>query len=320
MTALTASGSRLEARKRAQGQFYTRGNPFTLLPFRQWAETVGLSRVNLLEPFAGANDIIHSLREIGLCDGFTSYDISPADRYVIQRDTIRDFPKNFYACVTNPPWLARNSATRRGLPFPSNRYDNLYKHCLQLCLDNCRYVAALIPASYLQSGLFRKRLKTYILLHDTIFADTENPVCLALFDDAPSEQVEIYYDDRRVGTLGSLIERLPRRRTNRNVRFNDPQGALGFISFDDTKRPSIRFCEAEEVKEYDIKVSSRFITRISGDFNNLSIFIESLNNKLDEFRRDTCDIFLTPYNGLRDDGQYRRRMQFGLARELINAV
>lgn len=304
--------------KRAHGRFYTRGNPFVFKPFKQWAKRARIPETCILEPFAGANHIIHTLSDIGLCKKFASYDMKPNDKEVKKRNTITHFPKRYDVCITNPPWLARNSATRRGLPYPRTKYDDLYKHCLELCLHNCEHVAALIPASYLQSRLFRERLTCYILLHRTIFCDTENPVCLALFNNEESNNISIYYDNECIGKLNNLESNLPTPKENKQVRFNDPNGNLGFISFDNTEKPTIRFCEVDEINEYEIKVSSRFITRISGDFRNLSTLIKKLNRKIETFREDTKDIFLTPFKGMRNDGYYRRRMDFNLARRFIN--
>ena len=307
--------------KRARGQYYTVGNPFSLRPFLNWSEHIDLPSKRILEPFAGSNNIIKTLKENGLCKQFSSYDIVPTDRKVVQRDTIQFFPEGFDVCVTNPPWLARNSATRRGLDFPNTNYDDLYKHCLELCLKNCNYVAALIPASFLQSGLFKKRLSDYILLHDRgMFNDTDNPVCLALFGAESNSSINIYYDNSFVGYLQDLECKLPMPIQNRHIRFNDPAGNLGFISFDSVSRASIRFCEVEEIKEYPVKVSSRFFTRIGGEFGNVSEMIDNLNRRLESFRKETHDVFLTPFKGIRKDGHYRRRMEFALARRFINAA
>ena len=118
--------------KRAQGRFYTLGNPFALDPFRRWASEAGIPEKRILEPFAGANHLTHSLTELGLCDQFMAYDIAPENESVTRRDTIASFPKGYDVCVTNPPWLARNSATRRGLPYPETEHDDIYKLCLEL--------------------------------------------------------------------------------------------------------------------------------------------------------------------------------------------
>ena len=306
--------------KRSQGQYFTKGNPFGLKPFKLWLDKTNFFDEILLEPFAGANDIIETLRTMGICREFSSYDISPSDRLVKKQDSIKNFPKGYKICITNPPWLARNSATRRALPYPNTTYDDLYKHCLSLCLKHCDYVGAIIPASYLQTGLFRGRLARYILLHRNLFMDTENPTCLALFNPKESKRVDLHYDNDYLGTLKQLQKTLPKACSDKNIRFNDPNGNLGFISFDNTKEPTIRFCEIEEIKDYPIKLSSRFITRISGEFDNIPKLIKKLNTQINKFRNDTRDIFLTPFKGMREDGSYRRRMEFSLARSFINAI
>ena len=306
--------------KRTYGRFYTSGNPFTLAPFREWADRAGLPGKRVLEPFAGANGLIRMLRELSLCEDAAAYDIDPADRSVRRRDTLADFPSGFEVCVTNPPWLARNSATRRGLPYPGGSYGDLYQRCLELCLDRCPHVAALVPASFLQSGLFRERMHRYILLHRILFNDTENPVCLALFGPEPAAAVRIYHDEEYIGDLRALARKLPVEKRCREFKFNDPDGRLGFISFDNTRRPSIRFCDADEIKDYSIKISSRFVTRISGRGRVTPARIAQLNRDITVFRRGTADVFLTPFKGLRQDGQYRRRMEYALARRFLNAA
>lgn len=307
--------------KRSRGRFYTRGNPFALIPFRCWAERIALRRQKILEPFAGANHIIRSLHSLNLCSEFVSYDIAPSDRTVRYRDTLTNFPRGYSVCITNPPWLARNSASRRRLPYPKTTYDNLYKHCLDRCLQHCDYVGALIPATFLQSGLFRDRLATYILLHDSsLFNDTENPVCLALFDKHPVDDTAIFYDNELVGQLNHMEAMLPRKSQHRNIKFNDPCGELAFVSFDNTQTPSIRFCDPTEIAGTTVKTSSRFFTRISGDLDSSKHDPANLNAVLGNFREATRDLFLTPFKGLRADGNYRRRMSFALARDFINAV
>lgn len=307
--------------KRQRGQYFTIGNtPFSSQAFSDWAQQAGLPHETILEPFAGANHIIHTLEQLHWCNHSSSFDLKPANSRVKCRDTIDSFPVGYRVCVTNPPWLAKNSATRRRLPFPTDQYDDVYKLCLELCLKHCEYVGALLPASYLQSGLFRDRLSAYVLLHDLLFEDTENPVCLALFTGSSSDSVKVYYDDEYVGELSQLARLIPQPTHDRQVRFNDPAGQLGFVSFDNTVEPTIRFCEVEEIQDYPIKVSSRFFTRVSGDFGDVSELINVLNERISFFRKKTRDLFLTPFKGIRSDGEYRRRMEFSMARKFINAA
>ena len=305
--------------KRQDGRYYTEGNPFVLKPFHTWADSIDLKKEKILEPFAGANNIIRALQAQGYADLFTSFDIVPADSKVSKLDTIANFPKGFNVCVTNPPWLAKNSAHRRGLDYPETTYDDLYKHALSICLENCPNVAALIPATFLQSELFLDRLDSVIFLHDKgMFSDTENPVCLALFKKV-SSNVQIFYDNTYAGTLNQLKSHLPQVKTEMELTFNDPKGKLGFVAFDNTQRPSIRFCEGKELEDYNIIHTSRMITRIGGDFGNVHDIIGYLNNQISNFREATHDVFLTPFKGLRKDGMYRRRMDYRLARDFITS-
>lgn len=307
--------------KRSKGQYYTLGNPFSLDPFMKWANKIGLSKHRILEPFAGANYIIKSLQSLEICRNFDSFDISPAAREVTCRDTIKSFPEGYRVCVTNPPWLAKNSATRRKLPFPLTPYDDLYKHCLSLCLQHCDYVAALVPASFLHSNLFRDRLSRYILLHnESTFNDTENPVCLALFGKEASYETSIYYDNSFIGNLRSLEKHIPALHSGSAIKFNDPHGNLGLVTFDNSVEPTIRFCDVEELGQYPVKVSSRFFVRIGCNIGNIPSAVTKLNDSVARFRSETCDLFLTPFKGLRRDGFYRRRMSFEMARRFISAI
>lgn len=316
---LRATIARMD-RKREQGRYFTELNPFRSGQFLAWAEKANLPHEEVLEPFAGSNNLIRMLEGIGLCDRFASYDLHPASDDVRRLDTIRRFPGGFGVCVTNPPWLARNSASRKGLAYPDSRHDDLYKHCLELCLENCPYVAAIVPATYLQSGLFRERLQSYTLLHRKMFVDTDNPVCLSLFVPGPTTTL-IYHDEELVGDLSTLECLLPEEVRDRKVRFNDPDGRLGFVAFDSVRGPTIGFCEAKSLERYPVKVSARFFARVSCEFNGLlSELVTQLNDQVQEFRRATRDVFLTPFKGIRKDGQYRRRMSFWLARRFINAT
>ena len=194
--------------KRASGQYFTVHNPFVNCAFKEWGNDCNLKNSTILEPFAGANNLIKMLEEMNLCHSFIAYDIEPKNLTVKCKDTLMDFPKNFDICITNPPYLARNSARRRGLAFPVCQYDDLYKFSLEKCLQNCSYVAAIIPASFLNAKLFRDRLSHYILLSGKMFKDTEHPVCLALFK-PKSDEVEIYDDQKFIGKLSQLKKKLP---------------------------------------------------------------------------------------------------------------
>ncbi len=305
--------------KKQNGVFYTSlYNPFKHERFTAWAKEVQIQNKTILEPFAGANHIIQALQDIDMCDSFASFDIDPKDEGVSKQDTIFNFPQNYSLCITNPPWLYKSRAKRLKLQYPDTKWDNLYKHCLELCLKNCDYVAILIPASFLSSNIFLDRLDSVIVLQRKLFDDTENPVCLALFNKDEAKDTDIFIDDKEVGKLSEIKKLMPKQK-NSGITFNVKDGDLGLIAIDNTKTPSIRFCNGLELGGYDIKTSSRSITRISIDGIRIQeTLISKLNDELGKLRENTYDIFMTAFKGVRADGYYRRRLDFSLARKIIS--
>lgn len=319
--------------KRASGRYYTRGNPFQLKPFQTWAKELNLAQQIALEPFAGAKDIPQLIDAAHLrCRDWAFYDIAPMAQGIVQQDTLADFPKGFNVCITNPPWLARNSATRRGLPFPeATRYDDLYKYALEQCLTHCGWVAAIIPEAFIRSGLFLKRLRDFISLvpqtqykttkengkRDTsyMFEDTEHPVGLALFTPDATSDVRIWRNNQFLGSLSKLRRHLPLSSNNRSIVFNNPNGNLGLIAIDNTVSASIRFCQPEELKDYPIRVHCRSITKIGVPWH---VDIDMLNTRLTKIREKTHDVFLTAFKGIRRDGHYRRRLDWALTRAIVD--
>lgn len=306
--------------KRAQGRYYTVGNPFDCQAFQDWAERADLGDATVLEPFAGRNSLIEHLEELELCSSWRAFDIFPGAKGVKRRDTLNSFPKGFDVCVTNPPWLAKNSATARGLGFPECRHDDLYKFALEKCLDNCPWVAALVPESFIKANLFQERLEAFVSLTASIFSDTAHPVGLALFAPEESEDVTVWSGHDEIGALEELRAHLPAAETEdqrkyfRSIRFNDPKGNLGLIALDNTHKASIRFCKPEKLDDYRICHSSRALTKIHVPFRPR---IQKYNNFLKEFRDITWDVLMTCYRGLRQDGMYRRRLDWELARRII---
>ena len=320
--------------KRASGRYYTRGNPFQLEPFQTWAKELNLEQQITLEPFAGAKDIPQLIDAAHLrCRDWAFFDIAPGTDGIVQRDTLSDFPKGFKVCITNPPWLARNSATRRGLPFPEGtNYDDLYKYALERCLMHCGWVAAIIPEAFIRSGLFLERLRDFISLvpqtrglteeenkkRDTsyMFEDTEHPVGLALFTPDATSDVRIWRNNQLLGGLNELRTHLPQPSRNRSIIFNDPNGNLGLIAIDNTVSASIRFCSPAELKDYPIRVHCRSITKVGVPWR---VDIDMLNARLAIIREKTQDVFLTAFKGIRRDGYYRRRLDWALARAIVDA-
>ena len=301
---------------RNTGRYYTQANVFECPAFKQWLEAIpNISETTILEPFAGDCAI-----PMMLCSyKWACYDIEPrrGDFKVVKRDTIKKFPSGFKVCITNPPYLAKNSATRRGLNYPECDYDNLYKHCLKLMLDSCQYVAAIIPDSFIQSGLFTDRLYGVISIPEKVFADTDYPVCLALFTPDISEDLNIWCGDSFIGTFQELSKYSLEEYNDSRWVFNDADGCIGVVCADG-KNSKIRFVKGESI-DTEVKGSSRFLVRVSGLPDNIDIddFILKCNSTLEQYRYNTKNVFLNSFKGLRYDGSYRKRIPFTVVRSIL---
>ena len=236
---------------------------------------------------------------MGLCDRFASYDIAPANADVERRDTIADFPSGYDVCVTNPPWLAKNSARVRGMIFPETHHDDLYKVALEECLRHCRFVAALVPESFIRAGIFQERLLFFVSLTAAMFNDTGHPVGLALFDDTLGhhDYTQVWSGSLHLGAFADIEQKRPALRTDGpTVTFNDPHGNVGLIALDNTQEASIRFCDVTELREYQVKSTGRHITKLTVDG---PVRIGAWNEALNTFREETHDVLMTSYKGIR---------------------
>lgn len=319
--------------KKMKGQFFTITNPFNHDLFFSWVKNIkGFKSKVILEPFAGCNNIVDLVEEIGFINKWECFDIDEEcsllteehDYPVKTRDTLNSFPIGHDVIITNPPYLAKNSATRSGIEFPLSQYDDLYKISLNLMLNNSKYVAAIIPESFITQGLFHNRLFGIVSLTMKMFEDTACPVCLALF--VPEKEKDIcddfliYSGDRLIGNYAEMREFLQKPKQSINIKFNNPNGNIGLIAIDNTNGPSIRFVNGEDIDSDKIKSTSRSITRISieniNEFN-LNEFIDIANNILFNEREITSDLFFTAFKGLRKDGKYRRRLDYKNAKRIL---
>ena len=325
--------------KKENGQFFTEVNPFALSPFQEWFALLP-PNARLLEPFAGSNNLIKMITDVFGEYTWGSFDIEPPARNsfpqvsTLQRDTIQNMPTGFDAIITNPPYLARNSATRSGIKFsPDNKYDDLYKFCLEKMLAKYDFVAAIIPESFMTCGQFREKLFSVISLTKNMFSDTDCPVCIAMFvplslkrKTLSQNDFSIYRLNEKLG-LCSEIETIYRQLQSSvprqiSCRFNDKSGVIGLRGVDDSRSASIRFVRGEEINPDLIKVTSRAITRISTNVDlsagEIDAVILRANEILNDFRLSTNDIFMTSFKGLRKDGRYRRRLDFKKAGEILS--
>ena len=324
--------------KRTLGQFFTTTNPFDNDIFHSWFALIPETfKDPLLEPFAGSNNIIKMLQKLDYDYSWHCFDILPDNKnnvtpefQIHKRDMLENFPDGYHVAITNPPYLAKNSASKTGMAFPDTEYDDLYKVSLKTMLDHLEYVAAIIPESFITAEIFQNRIFAFISLTCKMFEDTECPVCLALFVpenlkrelDLKQNDFYIYRQETSIAKYEELKDKIPKSNINIPWKFNDKYGEIGIYLHDGREINSIRFLKGEIINPEKIKVSSRHVVRVSGlpkDID-LDVFLEKCNKRLSQFREDTQDFFFTSFRGLRKDGKYRRRLDFKNAKIIMNAV
>ncbi len=327
------------SRKVQHGQYFTKNNPFYLNSFKEWFDLIP-KKERFLEPFAGSNNLLKMISEVYGNFEFGSFDIEPPKENlfkiskIIKQDTLKNMPEGYDFIVTNPPYLAKNSSTRKGLKWhENNRHDDLYKFCLEKMLDKYNFVAAIIPESFIVANLFHDRLYGVISLTQEMFSDTDCPVCIALFTDIKTKKennidiydFKIWQMEKYIGTKNELNKKSAKKLAviNKvNFIFNDKNGPIGLFGVDNTKESTIKFVYGKDISSDNIKVTSRAITRISINFNLTSLEVDRIisrsNEILEDYRNETQDVFMTAFKGLRQDGKYRRRLDFATAERILN--
>lgn len=307
--------------KRRDGRYYTSRSPFSHPQFRAWAARAGLPGALLLEPFAGAGSLIGMLQHEGLVGDFRAFDIAPAAAFVEPRDCFRDYPKGSGVVVTNPPYMAKNSARRRRLPYPDTEFQDLYLYALDLMLAHSPFVAAIVPAAFGRLELFRDRLTHLIdLPFRNMFEETHHPVCLCLFE--PRSEGAVFWSwTVRLGREARLRAAVPTLPEPAEVTFNSPHGLVGLRAVDSNLGPSIEFVRGEEIDPDLVKNSSRSLTRLDVkgvDEANLDAVLMAANKRLQRVRQMTADVALAPFMGVRKDGGFRRRLDFKTAKIILS--
>lgn len=314
------------------GQFFTEKNVFIHTAFKKWWSLIpAKSKKHILEPFAGKNGIVDMLKEIEYINknvSYISYDILPGNSEVKYLDTLKNFPKGYSVGITNPPFLAKNSATRNQIKIEIEPYLDLYELCLKKCLDNLDYLAVIIPESFITSLYFKNRLYAVVSLNEkNIFKSTEQPVCLAFFVKQERTNFLIYRSDQLLGSLKQLSKKdisfTKTKKTDYQIIFHRLSGQVGFIATDATSSlKKMKMVTSDNIPDDQVNNFARLRLRIlilKGDkpIKVNSLFINKFNKFLENYRHETKDVFLTSFKGLRDDGFYRRRMSFSKLRNIL---
>ena len=192
-----------------------------------------------------------------------------------------------------------------------------------------KYVIAIIPESFINSSFLHKNLLNSItVLEENPFIDTETPVCVVCFDGNPKSQnqIKVYKNNSLVSTLDDVYKSRLTPKNNIKITFNDLKGWLGLRAVDSSNDKN-KICFAlKDDMNYDwdknIKVSSRHITLINIDVPDdlKSVFVQKLNDKIQEVREKSADLALTAFMGNTKSGVRRRRIDFKLVRAILETV
>lgn len=292
------------------GQFFTKVSPFNSEAFEEWSHL--LPNKNIIEPFAGDCDLAKHLPEYN----FTFYDIDPKHNNIIKNDSIKNFPKGYNVCITNPPYLGKSSAKRLGIEYNETLPD-LYLASLESILKNVDFLAAIIPASFLANKYFKDRLSFVDVITHKLFNDTDIPVIVAYFTKERNKQEYKFYKNGKF--IKVISEVLLPKCNDITTKFNDDSGKLGLYAIDGTTGNRIRFCHAKELNR-TTKTSDRAITKININVNIDDNIINRLNNILESYRQETFDTTLTAFRGLQKNGEHRKRISYDIAKQIIGAL
>lgn len=306
--------------KKELGQFFTEESPFDNELFTTWFDGLPVDKP-FLEPFAGSNNIVSFLKDKTQAS-WACFDIEPVNDesntsgYAItENDSLASFPQGFDVCITNPPYLEKSIATRKGTPYPENTiYDNLYKDSIHLALQNCKWVAAIIPATFtsFKTKSLLGRLQAVIVQDKQFFKETTQPVCLALFGPDETDSISISVNGLRMDytellALNSMIT--PRKRLK--IKSHDPEGSIVGYLLDTTTR-SVVFEDGTDHPPTDNR--GRMVVKLGGVDKAV---VDEANRLLNQWRAATQSFFMSPALGFDSRGKYRRKLDIRTAKLIL---
>lgn len=310
------------------GQFFTKACVWLQPQVKSFILSTG--QAVAYDPFAGGGDLLQAAKNDLNFKQVVGFDIDEALPWQYN-DSLVEIPHIDNAVIiTNPPYLAKQSCSRKKLDcskyFKNTPYDDLYLLALDKMLQAQKYVVAIIPESFINSRFTQKsRLDSITILEGNPFEDTENPVCVACFDNRHKafDEIRVYKNSVYVNDLQTLSDFRLYSKKNLDIRFNDLDGWLALRAVDSTDPDNTIKFDFKENVPYDwqknIKVSSRHITLISVDVAvaDREEFVRLLNGYIYEIRAKSKDVILTPFKGNMKNGVRRRRLDFSLARAII---
>ncbi len=325
----------IDASKVSLGSFYTTQSGWLTPEVIKFLESaLKDSKGLLLDPFAGDGHLLEAIKE----NKALKNKVVKAEGFDIQgetwpiNDSLLEIPNPKRAViVTNPPYLANHSAKRKGVSslvqkyFERSTQKNLYMIALENCLQSSDYVVAIIPETFLLSTFPKDRLELAVVIQTDLFGDTDAPALVACFGKQATESASVYIGNRLVGKLNEILElRKPKAPTKLKIIFNEPKGRIGLRAVDgsDGKSP-IEFLSAAsfDYPAESVVFSSRLMTYLEiPELQDREIpdVIREANRDLNRIRKASGDLVLAPFKGNDRNGKRRRRLDYALARGILN--
>lgn len=329
-----------DKQKQRLGQFYTRQNTWLTTPVLDFIQKNLPPNTIVLDPFAGEGHLLKTIQTHFPHQplNFAGLDINPELKQWPTNDSLSHLPlnqKDKYFFITNPPYLSKVSCKRKKYMtiyqkyFAKKPWQDLYLIALHKMIATNQPGVAIVPETFINNTTFNKdQINRIIIIEDNPFNDTEIPICVVCFNGSPTEKQIIYKNNQKVGPL-SVLEKLKPTLSQpllKDLQFNNFRGPIALKAID-YKNPSARILFLPTTQlNYDlsqIKHSSRAITVLhSAVFallnpTQLKQLIQDANDILNEFRQKTQDVLLSPFKGNNNHNQRRRRLDFTLARNII---
>ena len=287
----------------------------------------------LLDPFAGDGHLLDAVSQ----DQTLRNKVVKASGFDIQgktwplNDSLIEIPNPKRAViVTNPPYLANHSAKRKGISslvakyFERSTQKNLYMIALENCLASSDHVVAIIPETFLLSSFPKDRLELAVVIQTELFGDTDAPALVACFGKYERASAHIFTGNQSIGPLEEILALRRSTAPKQRIIFNEPRGRIGLRAVDgsDGKSP-IEFLPAAsfDYPAESVVVSSRLMTYLElPELSDAEIpkLIAKANAVLSEMRQASGDLVLAPFKGNDRNGRRRRRLDYALARKILN--
>jgi hypothetical protein len=324
----------IDISKVSLGSFYTTKSGWLTPEVRAFLEkALAHSGGQLLDPFAGDGHLIDLVKADPILGKqtklATGFDIQGSTWPI--NDSLVAIPNPTRAAiVTNPPYLANHSAKRKGVDqlvakyFANSTQKNLYRIALENSLASADYVVAIIPETFLLSTFPKHRLELAVVIQDSLFGDTDAPALVACFTKDDCADAHVFTGNQSIATLSDILALRESSAPKRTIVFNDPKGRIGLRAVDgsDGKSP-IAFVAAKDFSypSKSVAVSSRLMTYLEmPEFSGAEIskLIAKANAVLSEIREASGDLVLAPFKGNDRNGKRRRRLDYALARRILN--